>query len=133
MTLNLEAILGLFGKDLTLTGRSVIWPAITEAISQKVWAGYGAFSFWQPWRGPENPALSFLRFSYWLPPSAHQGFLDIPPSVWGSGSSHCGSWSRLRSGAEHELFLQANRSAGDFAFDGCFTPYCCQPSRNSLF
>jgi len=77
VTLNLEAILGLFGKDLTLTGRSVIWPAITEAISQKVWAGYGAFSFWQPWRGPENPALSFLRFSYWLPPSAHQGFLDI--------------------------------------------------------
>jgi O-antigen ligase len=76
--LNLESFLGFFGKDLTFTGRNEIWSVIIDAASQKPWTGYGAFSFWQPWRGAENPALDFWNFSdYWIPPSAHQGFLDV--------------------------------------------------------
>ncbi len=74
---NIEEILGLFGKDLTLTGRNKVWPIALQAASEKLWTGYGMFSFWQPWQGSDNPALDFWSSPYWVPPSAHQGFLDI--------------------------------------------------------
>jgi exopolysaccharide production protein ExoQ len=77
VSFNLEGILGLFGKDLSFTGRNKIWPAILDAVAQRPWSGYGSFSFWQPWRGSENPALAYLGSLYWTPPSAHQGFLDV--------------------------------------------------------
>ncbi|PSR19085.1 hypothetical protein C8255_04020 [filamentous cyanobacterium CCP3] len=76
MISNLEFFLGLIGKTPTLTGRTAFWPEIIEAAWQKQWIGYGLFGFWQSWRGPDNPALSWLSATEWIPPSAHQGFLD---------------------------------------------------------
>lgn len=74
--INLESALGAVGKDLSFTGRSKVWPAVLSAASERVWLGYGMFSFWQPWRGLDNPALDHWTGSFWVPPSAHQGFLD---------------------------------------------------------
>lgn len=75
---NIESILGAIGKDLSFTGRNLVWPAVLQAASKRIWLGYGVFSFWQPWRGEENPALiHWTANKHWVPPSAHQGFLDI--------------------------------------------------------
>ena len=40
-----EQIFGLFGKDATLTGRTVIWRYAWRAIQEHPWAGYGPGGF----------------------------------------------------------------------------------------
>ena len=72
---NLESILGAFGKDLSFTGRTEIWPSIWRAVLQRFWFGYGVRGFWQYWRGSENPSIDWIS-GYWQPPSAHMGYLD---------------------------------------------------------
>lgn len=75
---NLENLLALINKDLTFTGRVPLWAEVWSAVLQKPFFGYGSHSFWQSWRGIENPAAQLLN-GYWLwePPHSHLGFLDI--------------------------------------------------------
>ena len=77
LSLNLEYVLGLFGRDLTFTGRTNIWPALIDAAKQRPYVGYGLGGFWQSWRGVENPALYIVSPGGWVPPNAHNGFLDL--------------------------------------------------------
>lgn len=35
-----------FGRDLTFTGRILIWPMVIEAINEKLYLGYGYMWFW---------------------------------------------------------------------------------------
>lgn len=67
------------GKDMTLTGRTYIWPLLVEAIKKRPWLGYGYDGFWQPWRESDNPALSIRppELDGFIPPNGHNGFLDI--------------------------------------------------------
>ncbi len=87
VTDNLEAIVvdGL-GKDMTLTGRTPLWEFLfTEKIPKRPILGYGFHGFWQPWRGPDNPAANHISGElrmpsgdgYWTPPHAHNGFIEI--------------------------------------------------------
>ena len=73
---NLESILGAFGKDLSFTGRTEIWPEVWRAVAERFWFGYGVRGFWQYWRGADNPSIDWIS-GYWQPPSAHMGYLDF--------------------------------------------------------
>ncbi|WP_193874772.1 O-antigen ligase [Coleofasciculus sp. LEGE 07081] len=68
-------------KDMTLTGRTLFWPLIVDAINRQPVLGYGYGGFWQPWRGAENPALPIVSPSGYVPPHSHNGFLDMGITV----------------------------------------------------
>ncbi len=68
-----DQIFGLFGKDATLTGRTVIWRYSWRAIQEHPWAGYGPAGFWET----STAGLSDLRHaSGWTVIGSHQGLLD---------------------------------------------------------
>ncbi len=69
-----EDVLSVLGKDATLTGRTILWQVVVDAISQKPAFGYGYAAFW----GSNAPAAS-LVYPYigWLPGTAHNGFLEV--------------------------------------------------------
>jgi len=66
-------LLGLIGKDPTLTGRTEIWAALFEAISKKQYLGYGYGVFWYDPLGPSYEVKSLLE---WEVPTAHNGWID---------------------------------------------------------
>jgi len=45
--LNLEPLLALFGKDATLTGRTVLWHYLSVALLKQPLTGFGYMAFWQ--------------------------------------------------------------------------------------
>lgn len=79
VTENLEFIVvDTLNKDLTLTGRTDFWPLIIDKINERPFLGYGIDGFWQPWRGPDNPARSIIVVAtQFAPPHSHNGFLDL--------------------------------------------------------
>ncbi len=46
--INSDIILGALGKDPTLTGRTLIWPYVIEAIRERPILGWGFCAFWSP-------------------------------------------------------------------------------------
>ena len=66
-------LLGLIGKDPTLTGRTDIWDALTKAISQRPYLGYGYGVFWFDPLGPSYHIKDILQ---WEVPTAHNGWID---------------------------------------------------------
>ena len=80
---NLDAIAGALGKDLTLTGRTDIWAAMFELISQRPWGGYGYNAFWQGW-DVETSAYMW-RVLGWECPYGHNGFMDLLSELGISG------------------------------------------------
>jgi O-antigen ligase len=78
----LPLIFNALGKDTTLTGRTDFWPQLLDRLEQhNLLLGYGMNSFWQPWRGDVNPANGILNSTGFVPPHAHNGFLDLALSV----------------------------------------------------
>lgn len=75
---NLNRIPALVSKDVTLTGRTELWPLVLVAIRTRFWTGFGFDSFW---RGLEGDSLSIIRSVGWLVPTAHNGYLDLLLSV----------------------------------------------------
>jgi len=71
---NAEAIAALFGKDLTLTGRTNFWPFILDKVWKSPWLGYGFGAFW---RGLEGTSADIWYASGWKPPNSHNGYLDL--------------------------------------------------------
>ena len=43
-----DSIFSFFGKDPTLTGRTLFWPYVIEAISERPVLGWGFSAFWSP-------------------------------------------------------------------------------------
>ena len=68
---NLDAILALFGRDRTLTGRSTIWEGSMLAISRRPWLGYGTYGFWNTPR-----AWDVTVRAGWQVTSAHNAYLE---------------------------------------------------------
>lgn len=69
-----DSILGSFGKDITFTGRSVLWADIFEETKKHLFIGAGFQGFWVV----ENANVLALYEIYpWLPNQAHNGYLDI--------------------------------------------------------
>ena len=71
---NLEYILGLFGKDLTLTGRLQLWVLSTIMALQTPWLGHGYNAFWL---GPGSTSERILAVVQWDAPHAHNGLLEL--------------------------------------------------------
>jgi len=78
---SLDTVLSAFGKDVTISGRTEIWPLILERIWQRPWLGYGYSTFWAGgWDG--EPASIWIYLSRGFePPHAHNDFLDLLLSV----------------------------------------------------
>ena len=72
-TANLGFLAGLLGKDVTLTGRTVLWElSIREALNRPV-LGHGWGGFWQGWLSPSRPILDE---NSWFPPHSHNALLE---------------------------------------------------------
>jgi O-antigen ligase len=67
-------VVGLFGKDLTFTGRTYIWVAVTDKIQERPWLGYGFNGFWHGIYGESAEIIRALR---WDVPNSHNGYLDF--------------------------------------------------------
>lgn len=70
----LSKVLGLLGKDSTLTGRVDIWRAVLESGSKHPFLGYGYAGFWN---GIQGEVYNIVMKLGWLVPYSHNGFLDV--------------------------------------------------------
>jgi exopolysaccharide production protein ExoQ len=66
-----QAVLGLLGRDNSLTGRADFWPEVVQAISFRPLLGYGYGAFWLP-----NGSFSYFIHSGFVPAHAHNGYLE---------------------------------------------------------
>ncbi len=73
-------IVDKLNKDITLTGRTDFWPQIWEKIMENP-MGYGTRSFFQAWRGADNPAFTLRTTTGFKPPNAHNGFLELGTEI----------------------------------------------------
>jgi exopolysaccharide production protein ExoQ len=71
---NLDYVLSLFGKDLTLTGRLQLWILSTIMAMQRPWLGHGYNAFWL---GPGSASERILSVVQWDAPHAHNGLLEL--------------------------------------------------------
>ena len=70
----IESFLSLFGKDITLTGRTELWGRVFDETKNYLLYGCGYGGFWLV----DTPILdSIYREFIWLPNEAHLGYLDI--------------------------------------------------------
>lgn len=65
------------GEDITLTGRTLFWPLIVNAINKHPLFGYGYLGFWQEWRGSDDPSYNIRTPTGFKAMHSHNGFLDI--------------------------------------------------------
>jgi exopolysaccharide production protein ExoQ len=70
----LPDILRSFGRDPTMTGRTVIWPVLVESILKHPLLGYGFYAFWQRLEGESGIVIKATGWSFGY---AHNGFLEI--------------------------------------------------------
>ncbi len=69
-----ELLVGLLGKDMTLTGRTEIWTAVMDSIAKRPLLGYGYQAFWL---GLEGESYRIILAVSWILAQAQNGFLDI--------------------------------------------------------
>lgn len=71
---NLDIFTEWFGKDATLSGRTILWQSLVEIGKQKTFGyGYGAF-----WLIPENTTSQAISsMTRWNPTHGHNGYLDV--------------------------------------------------------
>jgi exopolysaccharide production protein ExoQ len=71
-------LLGLLGRSPDLAGRLELWKAVTVAIAQKPFLGYGFSGFW---KGASAASETVERQILWTPVYAHNGYLEIALSL----------------------------------------------------
>ncbi len=71
-------LLGVIGKDATLTGRTDIWVELIASIEKKPALGYGYLAFWGL---DSEPRYWLQRAVDWDAPSGHNGWLDLAISL----------------------------------------------------
>ncbi|AUT02015.1 O-antigen polymerase [Nostoc sp. CENA543] len=64
------------GKDPTLTGRTVIWNYVLSQLLERPLLGFGRGAFWDP-QSPYAFAAGRELSSWFRPPHAHNGFIDL--------------------------------------------------------
>jgi exopolysaccharide production protein ExoQ len=60
--LNREPLLALFGKDVTLTGRTVLWHYLSLSILKRPLTGFGYMAFWQGLQGESGNIRSLMNW-----------------------------------------------------------------------
>lgn len=76
-----DDLLAALGKSPDLTGRGEFWPQLIQKVIQHPLLGYGFEGFWLPWKGALNPAITIFNSNFYVPPHAHNGFLDLALSL----------------------------------------------------
>jgi exopolysaccharide production protein ExoQ len=66
-----HAFLSGFDRDITLTGRTIVWELLWRSILDRPILGFGYGVYW----GTQTGAEYYFGDS-WVPPDAHNGFLD---------------------------------------------------------
>jgi exopolysaccharide production protein ExoQ len=69
-----EVILGAFGRDMTLTGRTDLWELSLDKIAEQPLLGYGYTGFWRRMAGESAEILLELG---WEVPHSHNGLIDL--------------------------------------------------------
>jgi len=67
-------VVGALGRNLTVSGRTQLWRLVMSAVAQRPWLGYGYSGFWLGWAGP---SAGIWAQTGWMPPDAHNGWLDV--------------------------------------------------------
>jgi exopolysaccharide production protein ExoQ len=70
----LGQIAGMFGRDLTLTGRTEIWSILLTSIAKRPLLGYGFYAFWE---GMKGESANVILAAHWVFGYAHNGLLEI--------------------------------------------------------
>lgn len=70
----LAQVVGAFGRDMTLTGRTEIWSILMESIVKRPLLGYGFYAFWQ---GLTGESANVIMEAHWFFGYAHNGLLEI--------------------------------------------------------
>jgi exopolysaccharide production protein ExoQ len=88
----IEAVLGHFGKDTTLTGRTVLWSYAEDQIAQRPLLGVGAEGFWRYDASPlvqkifedfyKGPRDSFNFHNSYYEIAVHQGLIGLSLAVF---------------------------------------------------
>jgi exopolysaccharide production protein ExoQ len=76
---NVEGALAVLDRDVTLTGRTDLWPAVLEMIAKRPWLGYGYDAFWMGWEG-ESAQVWIILAGFgrnFFPTHAHNGVLEL--------------------------------------------------------
>jgi exopolysaccharide production protein ExoQ len=76
---NMEGALAVLDRDVTLTGRTDLWPAVLEMIAKRPWLGYGYDAFWMGWEG-ESAQVWIILAAFgrnFFPTHAHNGVLEL--------------------------------------------------------
>jgi O-antigen ligase len=71
-----EPLVALTGKDMTFSGRTVIWGIMKDEISKHPFLGIGYAAFWLG-NDPLSPSAIFKIRMYIDPGEAHNGYLDV--------------------------------------------------------
>jgi O-antigen ligase len=74
VTSYLPEIVGVYGKDATLSGRTDIWASVWRAIEERPLLGYGLDAAFQ---GPSRLVNIFYTEIGFVPAHAHNGLLDV--------------------------------------------------------
>ncbi len=85
-----DAVLGLLGKDATLTGRTKIWSVVLEQIHTRPWTGFGYGAVWTDdsgwgplaWIVKEAGFRPHHAHTRWLEPWSGLGYVGL--AVWGA-------------------------------------------------
>lgn len=72
----------LFGRDLTMSGRTAIWGQVVQSIARHPLLGYGYEAFW---RGMQGPSLQISAAVHFVVVHAHNGFLEIALELGAGG------------------------------------------------
>jgi O-antigen ligase len=67
-------LLKVIGADSSFTGRTGIWNAVLQDVRVHAWFGYGFDGFWL---GIDSRAIDVMRAVGFMPPHAHDGYLDL--------------------------------------------------------
>ena len=70
--ININALLGLLGRDLTFSGRTTLWAMLWQKFLQHKWLGYGFGGFW-----PVEYISIWTQTVSWFPLHAHSGYFDL--------------------------------------------------------
>jgi exopolysaccharide production protein ExoQ len=69
-----DPLVAAFGREGTLTGRTLLWHEVVDLIAARPLLGYGFGAVFAPIPEPLSHILPKLR---WVPAHAHNGYLDI--------------------------------------------------------
>jgi O-antigen ligase len=79
-------IMTLTGKDITFTGRTVIWAILSDHIQLHPLLGTGYAAYWTAAPVPGSDSYAFIwRMASFYPGSAHNGYLDVLNDLGAAG------------------------------------------------